>query len=134
MKANVKTVLLDALRDRTRAAEKLADLTKENAKITFEARTGFEKLIATVGERDTQIRALTLQATIMNSEAEANMARFIEVENSRDVHAHLADLNQKKAEETEKKLEGLEFSFSDVRDERDTLMAALRRIVREEET
>lgn len=112
---------------------KIADLTKENAKIAHQATEGFQKLTEIIGQKDNEIRALTLQATIMNSEAEANMARFIEVENSRDVQAHLADLNQKKAEDQEKESGALRFEFEELYDERATLLAALKRIVREEE-
>jgi phage I-like protein len=132
-KRNMDTLTEDFLKERAKKDEKIAELTKENAKITFETTEGFSKLVATIGERDAQIRALTLQATIMASEAEANMAKFIEVENSRDVQAHLAGQNQKEADDREKENEALRFEFQELYDERATLLAALKRIVREGE-
>jgi ABC-type transporter Mla subunit MlaD len=130
-KRNMDTLTDDFLRERAKDAAKIDALTKENAKIAFDATEGFNKLVASIGERDNQIRTLTTQATILQSDLEAAAGKFVEVENSRDVYKHLEAERVKVIAGLTKEIGGLEGDVGELKDERATLMAALKRIVRE---
>lgn len=108
---------------------KIEAMTKESARFQHEATEGFNKLVATIGERDQQIRALTTQATILRSDLEAAAERFQNLENDRDVQKHLAESRGKRVEELEFEEDAISKVVASLQDDRATLMAALRRVL-----
>ena len=113
--SDLKSTLDESLSLEDKSRKRAAEL----AELSTNLKKAVEQSLSIVHERDAEIRKLTAEALIRASDFETVGARFVELENERDVLSHVVRELRPKAEE-----------LSAVKDNCETLMAALKRLTR----